>query len=77
MLLQGRGGSWQLVASSPLSKLFIDLAARHALLSTPDCGLCLSRTPMSHFLGVSSRMFLCGKAHLPSLQMLHMGPCAK
>lgn len=58
MLLQGRVGGWQLIASSSLSKLFIDLAALHPLLSTPDCGLCLSGTPMSHFLSQFKDVFV-------------------
>lgn len=61
MLLQGREGGWQLLASSSLSKLFIDLAALHSVLSTPDYGLCLSRTPMSHFLSVGLRTFCVGE----------------
>lgn len=75
VLLLGRGGGWQLVASSSLSKLFIDLAAPHALLSNPGRGLCLPHTLTSPSLRVSLRIvFLRGRALLPSLQMLYVDP---
>lgn len=73
MLLQGRGGGWQLFASSSLSKLFIDLAAlrspvhpRWWPLPSPHL-----HESLPQFEGV-----LSGRAHLLSPQMLYMDPYA-